>query len=69
MATGTYTITGIQCGFDPNGRVPERMELDALWSSDKQIHDDQLSLYLEALSRIQKKDIKDRLSWFQLAGM
>jgi len=63
-----YPVTGIKAGFGPDGKVPERMEIDALWQSEDEHHVNQVSLFIAALIKFQKLPITDQLSYFQIAG-
>lgn len=45
-----------------------RMEIDHWWNSEDHIHQDQVSLFIKALKIFQGMDIKDKLSYFAIAG-
>ncbi|MCJ1424292.1 hypothetical protein MMC29_002179 [Sticta canariensis] len=67
--TGYYPITGIQEGFGPGGQVPARMEIDKWWNSNKEVHVNQVSLFIAALKAFQAMPITCKLSYFQVAGI
>lgn len=66
MATGTYPITGIPV---PQGQpIPTRPEINQLSSGSNPRLKKQLSLYIRALSELQRKPVEDKLGFYQLAG-
>lgn len=68
-STDYYPITGIQKGFGPNGQVPARMEIDEWWSSNEEVHVNQVSLFIAALKVFQAMPYTSKLSYFQVAGL
>ncbi|KAK6957307.1 hypothetical protein Daesc_000090 [Daldinia eschscholtzii] len=69
-----YPIRGIQDGLDPEKdkllrEVPLRMELDDWFTSKESIHVNQRALFFPAVSKFSQMDPREKLSWFQIAGI
>lgn len=64
MADETYPITGIPLVLGQP--FPLRQEITAWFNNDANKY--QVSLFLQALAEFKKKDIEDKLSYFQVAG-
>ncbi|KAI1105912.1 Di-copper centre-containing protein [Jackrogersella minutella] len=72
--TDVYPIVGIQEGLDPNKheqlrKVPLRMEVDEWFSSQKLIYINQRALFFPAIWKFSQMDPREKLSWFQIAGI
>ncbi|KAF2466428.1 Di-copper centre-containing protein [Lindgomyces ingoldianus] len=65
MANPRITATGITTTLGPNGSLPLRREIRDLQANFK----DQFNLYLLGLVDLQKKPVKELLSYYQLAGI
>ncbi|KAK3361986.1 common central domain of tyrosinase-domain-containing protein [Lasiosphaeria ovina] len=70
---GYYPIVGIQEGLDcdkanPLRKVPQRMELDDWFTSDKLIHINQRSLFFPAFNAFCGAPPEEKFSFFQIAG-
>ncbi|KAI8159639.1 hypothetical protein K4K49_007537 [Colletotrichum sp. SAR 10_70] len=69
-----YPITGIHDGLDSDKTaelrmVPLRMEIDT-WSESEEIdHINQRALFFPAFWRFSQMNPKEKLSWFQIAGI
>lgn len=66
-----YVITGIQTGWspgDPNGPRPLRRNVDEWYASTAQVDQDQVYLFIQALSFWEKVDNNKKLSFFQVTG-
>jgi tyrosinase len=66
-----YVITGIQAGWDPKDpsrRRPLRREIDEWYTSIVREDQDQVYLFVHALSFFQKVSSDKKLSYFQIAG-
>lgn len=69
MSHQTYAITGIRDGTGPGLRVPSRLEIDTLYNPQADTRTRyQFALFILALNFLQKMDINDKLSYFQIAG-
>ncbi|KAF0317000.1 tyrosinase [Colletotrichum asianum] len=69
-----YPITGIQDGLDTPAKpelrvVPLRLEIDDWFGSKDLVHEDQRALFFPAFWRFSQMDPKQKLSWFQIAGI
>ncbi|KAI1474550.1 Di-copper centre-containing protein [Daldinia eschscholtzii] len=69
-----YPIVGIQDGLDPEKdkllrEVPLRMELDDWFTSKESIHVNQRALFFPAVWKFSQMDPREKLSWFQIAGI
>ncbi|KAF8534625.1 common central domain of tyrosinase-domain-containing protein [Trichophaea hybrida] len=66
MSDPTYAITGIPLP-DPSEPIPVRQEISAWYSNiDNAI---QVSLFIQALTVLEKMDFQDKLSYFGVAGI
>ncbi|KAI8958938.1 Di-copper centre-containing protein [Daldinia sp. FL1419] len=64
----TYAITGIKAGVTPD-TVPLRLEVDSWYPGQTKEHLLQNSLFIWALRFLEDKDPKEKLSYFQIAGI
>lgn len=67
--TSSYAITGIPLPTapDPKHPIPIRQEIDAWYSNpDNAI---QVSLFIQALEKFMKTDYREKLSYYQVAGL
>ncbi|KAI0854170.1 Di-copper centre-containing protein [Daldinia vernicosa] len=65
---GKYVITGIKAGITPD-TVPLRLEVDSWYPGQTKEHLLQNSLFIWALRFLEDKDPKEKLSYFQIAGI
>ena len=70
----TYPITGIQINLDRNQndpfrRVEVRREVDQWWFSQDPVDKNQQALFIQAMIKFQQMSPRDKLSYFQVAGI
>ncbi|PLB48393.1 Di-copper centre-containing protein [Aspergillus steynii IBT 23096] len=64
----SYAITGIPIKGD-GGKVPVRKDIDIWYEEQAAGNRIQLTLFLEALTLMQRRGLDDKLSYFRLAGI
>ena len=66
----TYAITGIPLPDDiPQGEVPLRQDVNALFSAQDELSKKQVKLMLLAMHEFEQTDVTKMLSYFQIAGL
>jgi tyrosinase len=69
----TYAITGIQDGLDddtnPLRQVPLRLEIDDWCTRTDDVYKNQRALFFLAFNNFCRMDPKEKLSYFQIAGV